>query len=271
MGNLTAPYRGFTRQRTTIEMEHYTPKGGIGPAITIRYAGKLTPEAIGNWRPMARMTAILANHIRHRIRDRQLGADGAKMGPGKISGGMWDGLAVSVTAKGRVRMYFRGSSVSYMRKSSGMIARLDSTGRPLKVKNDLKARNVSGFGLVPPRDKDGRFIFETSSKANTRKYGTATIPVGFEPPRNKKGRFKRWTAKMRSKSEGIMRRVRQQYASGKHRPNHLLEPSPAEFSAVISVLGLGYKGLGMSGGSVSSEKLAGDPRLIRALRRGLGV
>tara|TARA_Y100001963_G_scaffold26241_2_gene35738 strand:+ start:299 stop:1117 length:819 start_codon:yes stop_codon:yes gene_type:complete len=272
MGTSYRPWRKSAK-KSKILIEEYRPSSGSGVAIQIRYAGKLTPEEIRRWKPVARVTAVLALHIRDRIRDRSLAHDGQKMGPGKISGGMWRGLATSVTAKGRARVYFRGQSVSYQRDNKGgYFARKDSQGREIKVKNEWKATNVSGLGMVPPRSADGSMM--RGRLVDTENYGRAVIPKGYEPPRHKAGtrqggRWKRWPLNIRQQ---VQRMVPQRFASGRHRPVSALKPSEREMKAVRSVLLADMKRRSMSPtGGQRPVGWNGDRRLIQSLRRAMSL
>ena len=262
-------YQGFdlTRTKGGVLIENFRPRGGVGIATRIRYASKLDPEAIKLWRPTARLAAMLSIRIRDRVRKEQRGPTGSRFGPGAISGKMWQSLTTSVTARkaSRARVYVAGSSASFIKTKRGVDRRRTSYGTlPPKVKNELKAKAVSGLGMVPPRDSQGRLIRQGGS---VERYGQALVPVGFEPPRHQSGWFKKWPAKAR---RGLIKLVPQKFASGKHRPVSALLPSKAEIDAALSVFALGLEKLAHKGG-VPNSKLRGDPKLISLLRRGLGV
>ena len=265
---LSSRYQGFTREKTTVELEHYRPPGKDGIAITIRYAGKLSPDGVKRWRPVGRTAAILGDHIRGRVRRSERGPTGARLGPGEISGGMWNGLAASVTAKGRARVYFKGKSLSYRRSpGGGRVLKLDLDGKPVKVKNEHKALNVSGLGMVPERDEKGRLQVFGDLKDRVR-FGRALVPKGFTPPRESGGRWSKWPESIKA---GRVKMKAQQFASGKHRPVSILEPSEVEQQAVMSVLALGIEKLSLAGGKTPSATLRGDSKMVSKLRRGLGV
>lgn len=273
---LRSSYQGFTRQRTSVELEHYRPPGQDGIAVTVRYAGKLSPEGVKRWRPMGRTAAVVGDHIRKRIRQMNKGPTGSKLGPGELSGGMWRGLAASVTAKGKARVYFKGSSVSYRRKKGGGITpRLDKDGRQVKVKNADKALNVSGMGMTVERDEKGRMQHYGDLKDRVR-YGMALIPKGFEPPRGMSGLaggvWAPWPSSVKNwRDRQKARQVPQRFASGKHSPVSILEPSQQEATAIVSVLGIGVEKLALAGGKGPFYMGGGDARLVSKLRRGLGV
>jgi len=272
--SLKVGYQGFTKQKTTIELEHYRPPGEDGIAITIRYSGKLTAKGVELWRPIGRATAILGVHIRERVRDKRKGPTGRRLGPGKVSGKMWDSLSASITASGRARLYFRGQSESWYNTSTGPKKRKDSMGKPVKVKNVNKAQNVAGLGMTFKRDAHGRMMMAyyqsylgDPKDTDWVRYGRAWIPRGFDPPRDSRGRWTDWPEYAK---EPKPTRVPQRFASGGHNPTNFLEPTAEEVEAVVSVLSLGVERAAMPGYTVSSS-LRGDARLISKLRRGLGV
>ena len=141
-------------KRKTIR-EKFRPAGGSGLSIDVTWGAKFTPRLIRAWRPVAHMGGVWGFHIRERVRDRKKGPTGQKLGPGVLSGGMWEGLKVSIKGsrggKGAL-VEFGRTSHPYRRNSKGEIVRKmrrRERGKPAKlakrVKNRFKALAVSGL------------------------------------------------------------------------------------------------------------------------------
>ncbi len=212
--------------------ETYKPPGNMGLEITIKYNTRLDPDGIQAFQPLARMCAVVANHVRTRIQDLAMGYDGAPMGPAEVSGAMWRSMTTSITGKGKARAYFKGSSDSTRRTNPSPRSKT-ATGWKSKgrgtVLNKMKALTASGLGVVPPRDKAGRFMW-------------------WKP------------------------QLRQQFASGKHSPVSLFMLANQEVMAAQSVLSLGMQQFMLKGEvDLSDWKGMGDRKLVQEIRRALGV
>ena len=94
-----------------VKDQKISPKSGIGPEITLHYAGKITPERVRELDLLTKAAVDLADKIRVRVTTRQEDAQGkAGFGPFQNSGGMWSGLGVRVSNKERVNVNFAGKS-----------------------------------------------------------------------------------------------------------------------------------------------------------------
>tara|TARA_Y100000593_G_scaffold62591_1_gene115908 strand:- start:409 stop:1170 length:762 start_codon:yes stop_codon:yes gene_type:complete len=223
--------------KQTAFTETYAPRGAGGLEIQIRYNTKLNPEGIKDFQPLARMIAVVAHHIRSRIRDRGMGYDNQPMGPAEISGGMWRSMKTSITARGKARAYFAGSSPATKRTNPSPRSKTPAGWKykmrgkkKIMVLNKLKALNASGLGWVPPRDP-------------------------------KTGRMMPWDKK-----------VRQQFASGKHKPISLFMMATREVQSAQSILALGMQAFAMTGEvDLSDWRALGDPKLTQELKRVLNL
>ena len=213
--------------------DKFRPAGGKGLSIDIKWGSKFTPRLIRQWRPVAQLAAVWGFHIRERVRDHKRGPTGQRLGPGKLSGGMWKGLAVGIRSAHGGRgglVYFAGSSPPYRKNSKGEIVRRRHRPEPGKkkgkfhkgVKNTFKALIVSGLG-------------------------------------------RQWTF---TKSGGKWQK--QTKAAGGGKPTMILTPSASEGQAVTSFVAMGIDKRGMQGNQRARKApQRGDRRLLSKLKRSL--
>lgn len=119
-------------------------KLGIGYQIEVQYDGRYNPVAVAALRPLAAVAVVLAKQVKHRILVNKLSPSGVK-NFGKpeshytgffLTGGMWQGLKIRVTAAQLVVIGFSGTSrTAPNKKRPGQI-----TGPA--IQNRLKARTA---------------------------------------------------------------------------------------------------------------------------------